>query len=93
VKTCVKSDTITSVLSTRNTPGCYTTNCKLRGDFNITTVLIADDQLLLAENEYNLQRATTKLNEVTKKYSMKISSGKIKMMAMHEHSFTCGLES
>jgi hypothetical protein len=25
--TCVKSDKITSVLSTRNTPGCYATNC------------------------------------------------------------------
>jgi hypothetical protein len=51
---------------------------KLRGDCSITTILFADNQLLLAGNEDDLQRATTKLNEVMKEYSMKILSRKNK---------------
>jgi hypothetical protein len=44
---------------------------KLTKNIEINTILFADDQILLAENEDDLQRAVTTLNKVMKTYNMK----------------------
>jgi uncharacterized lipoprotein YehR (DUF1307 family) len=55
---------------------------KLTKNIEINTILFADDQILLAESEDDLQRAVTTLNKVMKTYNMKISCNKTKSMAM-----------
>ncbi|HYS62000.1 MAG TPA: reverse transcriptase family protein [Gemmatimonadales bacterium] len=47
----------------------------------ISTVLFADDQAVLAETEDDLQRAMYQLAKTSEAYDMKISSGKTKTMA------------
>jgi hypothetical protein len=44
---------------------------KLTKNTEINTILFADDQILLAENEDDLQRAVTTLNKGMKTYNMK----------------------
>ena len=48
----------------------------------IDTICFADDQVILAENEEELQRATNNLNQVAKNYNMTISKTKTKSMAL-----------
>jgi hypothetical protein len=55
---------------------------KLTENTQINTIFFADDQILLAESEDDIQRAVTTLNEVMKTYNMKISCNKTKSMAM-----------
>jgi uncharacterized lipoprotein YehR (DUF1307 family) len=55
---------------------------KLTKNTEINTILFADDQILLALNKDDLQRAVTTLNKVIKTYNMKISCNKTKSMAM-----------
>ena len=47
----------------------------------IVTLLFADDQVLIASSENELQLATHKLNQVNSKYNMKISINKTKVLA------------
>lgn len=47
----------------------------------LETILFADDQVILAENEDDLQRNVYKLEKVTKMFDMKISSAKTKTLA------------
>lgn len=44
-------------------------------------MLFADDQAILAENEDDLQRAVHNLGKEAKKYNMKISAAKTKVIA------------
>jgi transposase len=48
----------------------------------INTVLYADDQILMATSEDDLQKIVYHLNLIARKYSMIISSTKTKSMAM-----------
>ena len=45
------------------------------------TMLFADDQVLIASSENELQLATYKLNQIIEKYNMKISINKTKVLA------------
>jgi hypothetical protein len=54
---------------------------KLNNRCTIVTVLFADDQILSAETENDLQRNLYHLNEILKEYIMKISTEKTKVMA------------
>jgi hypothetical protein len=45
-----------------------------------TTLLYADDQVILSNDEDNLQRATKHLNDIAKEYGMKIKTSKTKSM-------------
>ncbi|CAG7824607.1 unnamed protein product, partial [Allacma fusca] len=47
----------------------------------ISTVLFADDQAVLAETEDDLQRSMYNLTKTSEKYDMRISSEKTKTMA------------
>jgi beta-xylosidase len=44
----------------------------------IQTILYADDQVIIAKSEDELQMAVNDLNKIAKKYNIKISSSKIK---------------
>jgi hypothetical protein len=55
---------------------------KLTKNTEINTILFVDDEILLAENEDDLQRAVTTLNKVIKTYNTKTSCNKTKSMAM-----------
>ena len=48
----------------------------------VNTILYADDQILMATSEDDLQTMAHHLNLITRKYKMTISSTKIKSMAM-----------
>jgi phosphopantetheine adenylyltransferase len=48
----------------------------------INTILYADDQILMATSEDDLQKMVYHLNLIAKKYNMIISSTKAKSMAM-----------
>ena len=50
---------------------------------SIKTILFADNQVLLAEFEDDLQRSVTFLIEILKEHNMKISPEKTKSIAMH----------
>ena len=54
----------------------------LKKNTHIDTIVFADDQVLLADSETELQRAIKYLNEIGKEYNMKISGKKTKAMAM-----------
>jgi hypothetical protein len=49
---------------------------------NIRTILIADDQVIVASREDELQRAAYTLKNIAIKYNLKISVNKTKAMAM-----------
>lgn len=57
----------------------YTTNLNNR-DF-VITVLFADDQAVIANNEDCLQFSIFKLSQILEKYNMRISTNKTKVMA------------
>jgi len=48
----------------------------------VNTILYADDQILMATSEYNLQTMAHHLNLIARKYKMTISGTKTKSMAM-----------
>jgi hypothetical protein len=48
----------------------------------IQTILYADDQLIIAESEDELQIAVNELNKIVKKYDMKISTTKTKTIGL-----------
>jgi beta-xylosidase len=48
----------------------------------VNTILYADDQILMATSEDDLQIMAHKLNLIARKYEMTISSTKTKSMAM-----------
>jgi hypothetical protein len=48
----------------------------------IQTILYADDQMIIAESEDELQIAVNKLNKIVKKYDMKISTTKTKSIGL-----------
>jgi hypothetical protein len=50
----------------------------LKPKLKLNTVLLADDQVIIAENEDNLQKATHKLIKIIKEYNLTISTKKIK---------------
>jgi hypothetical protein len=47
----------------------------------LNIVLFADDQVIIADNEENLQKATHKLIKIIKEYNLTISTKKTKVMA------------
>ena len=51
------------------------------GTLTVKTLAFADDQILLAKNEDELQRMLYKLNIIAKTYNMEISPEKTKVMA------------
>jgi hypothetical protein len=53
-----------------------------RNNIEITTLLFADDQVILANSEDNLQRAIHRLNVTSKVYNMRISKDKTKALAL-----------
>lgn len=56
------------------------THFKIKGR-NVDTLLFADDQILIAETEDNLQRAIHQLSNITSEYNLQISYEKTKIMA------------
>ena len=48
----------------------------------MNTILYADDQILMAASEDDLQTVAHNLNRIARKYKMTISSTKTKSMAM-----------
>ena len=47
----------------------------------MNTILFADDQIILADSEQDLQRAVFQLKEVTKHFNLEVSTQKSKVMA------------
>jgi hypothetical protein len=54
----------------------------VKNESTIKTVLYADDQLLVAKSEDELQMAAHRLSNIAKKYNLKISTSKTKSMGM-----------
>lgn len=54
---------------------------KITNTEQIETLLFADDQVIVAENEDELQRSVFKLEKIAKEYGMKISTAKTKVIA------------
>jgi hypothetical protein len=50
-------------------------------NFNMDTVLFADDQVLIAKSESDLQYSVHNLNKIAAKYSLEINIEKTKVMA------------
>jgi beta-xylosidase len=48
----------------------------------IKTILYADDQVIIAESEDELQIAVNELNKIVKKYDVKISTTKTKTIRL-----------
>jgi len=57
------------------------TGIKLSKNQQLSTLLFADDQVIIAEREDNLQRAAHKLNQIITEYGLTISVQKTKSMA------------
>jgi predicted DNA-binding protein (UPF0278 family) len=53
----------------------------LKPKLKLNTVLFTDDQVIIAENEENLQKAMHKLIKIIKEYNLTISTKKTKVMA------------
>jgi hypothetical protein len=50
------------------------------GDISLNALLFADDQIVLADSEENLQRAFFSLNNVAKEYNLRLSTKKTKVL-------------
>lgn len=50
-------------------------------EINLTSILFADDQIVISDNENTLQKNIFKLNEIASSFNMKISVNKTKTMA------------
>ena len=57
------------------------TGIKLSKNQQLSTLLFADDQVITADTEDNLQKAAYKLNQIVTEYSLTISVQKTKSMA------------
>jgi hypothetical protein len=57
------------------------TGIKLSKNQQLSTLLFADDQVIIADTEDNLQRARHKLNQIITQYGLTISVQKTKSMA------------
>ena len=57
------------------------TGIKLSKNQQLSTLLFADEQVIIADREGNLQRAAHKLNQITTEYVLTISVQKTKSMA------------
>ena len=57
------------------------TGIKLSKNQQLSTLLFADDQVIIADREDNLQRAAHKLNQIITEYGLTISVQKTKSMA------------
>ena len=53
----------------------------IKGKDCLATILFADDQVIMAENEDDLQRAVNNLDIIARRFNMKISTPKTKVMA------------
>jgi hypothetical protein len=53
----------------------------LKQKLKLNTVLFIDDQVIIAENEENLQKAMHKLIKIIKEYNLTISTRKTKLIA------------
>jgi hypothetical protein len=51
-------------------------------NIEINSLHFADDQVILATSEDNLQRAIHRLNVISKDYNMRISTDKTKVLAL-----------
>jgi hypothetical protein len=60
---------------------------QLRSGLMIQTILYADDQVLIAESEVELQIAVNELDKIVKKYDMKISTTKTKTIELCGETF------
>jgi hypothetical protein len=59
----------------------YTTRIKISNDTNLNTILFADDEVVIANSEDNLQRALHALHQTVQTLGVKISHQKSKIMA------------
>ena len=57
------------------------TGIKLSKNQQLSTLLFADDQVITADTEDNLQKAAHKLNQITTEYGLTISAQKTKWVA------------
>ena len=57
------------------------TGIKLSKKQQLSMLLFADDQVIIADAEDKLQKVAHKLNQIIKKYSLTISAQKTKLMA------------
>jgi len=57
------------------------TGIKLSKNQQMSTLLIADDQVIIGDTEDNLQKAAHKLNQIITQYGLTISIQKTKSMA------------
>jgi len=60
------------------------TGIKLSKNQQLSTLLFADDQIIIANTENNLQKAAYKLNRAITEYSLTISVQKTKSMAFKD---------
>jgi len=58
---------------------------ELTNSFYIHTLLFADDQIVIADNEDDLQRSTYRLNEITKQRNMKYTFVKHRSFILKEN--------
>jgi hypothetical protein len=56
----------------------------------IQTILCADDHVIIAKSEDELQMAANELNKIAKKYDMKISTSKTKSIGVCGKKHTKG---
>jgi hypothetical protein len=59
----------------------YTTGIKISNDTKLNTILFAEDQVVIANSEDNLQRGLHALHETVQSFGMKNSHQKTKIMA------------
>jgi hypothetical protein len=52
---------------------CYTTGIKISNDTKLNTILFADDQVVIANSEDNLQRGLHSLHQTVQTFGMRIS--------------------
>jgi hypothetical protein len=59
----------------------YITGIKMSNDTKLNTILFADDQVVIANSDDNLQRGLHALHQTVQAFGMKISHQKTKIMA------------
>jgi hypothetical protein len=59
----------------------YSTGIKMSNDTKLNTILFADDQVVIANSEDNLQRVFHALHQTVRTFGVKISHQKTKIMA------------
>ena len=57
------------------------TGIELSKNQQLSTLLFADDQVIMADTDDNLQKATRKLNQIITEYGLTVSVQKTKSMA------------